>query len=395
MSARERPIHVAAVGLVACFVTSCDRGGEFVAPPPPEVSVSRPAQQDVVKWAEATGTTEATESVEIRARVEGWLESIRFKPGGMVKEGDLLFVIDPKPFEAKLEKAQAELATNKAKLELAEFNYNRLVGLKKKDLAADLEAFQAKTDREGAKAAVAAAEAAVEQARLDLGYTKIHAPISGRISRGLVDEGNLVGAGERTLLTTIVKDDPIYAYFTISERDLLEYIELDRKQKIRTARKSKSVLYLGVSKERGYPHRGMFDWADNRVDPGTGTLRVRGEFPNPDGRLVPGLFVRVRAPIDTLEKALLVPDLAVGMDQRGRYVLTVNSQDVVEYRSVEVGSGLGGMRVILKGMRPEDWVVVQGLQRARPGAKVTPVRKTLTPPTPATTQTTQPSSQPA
>ncbi len=331
-------------------------------------------QQTVTDWVEATGTTEAVESVEIRARVEGWLEAVHFKPGTPVKEGDLLFAIDDKPYKATLTQAEADLATMKSKLELAEFNYDRMAKLKKQEVAAALEIAEAKAARDAAQAAVAAAEAAVEKARLDLSYTKIHAPISGRISRNLVDAGNLVGAGERTLLTTIVKDDPLYCYFSISESLVLEVLKIDRSKKVRAAKQSGGVLYLGVGVGETYPHEGRFDWADNQVDPDTGTLRVRGVFPNPDGNLMPGLFARIRAPRRQRENALLVAERALGADQQGRYLLIVGNDDVVEHRPVTAGASVQGMRVIEEGLRGGEWVVIKGLQRARPGSMVKPIR---------------------
>ncbi len=352
----------------------CDQKNQYVPPPPPEVTVAQPVQQTVTDWVEATGTTEATESVELRARVEGWLEKVHFKPGTPVKEGELLFSIDDEPYQAAVARAEADLETAKAKLELAEFNFQRMAKLEEKKVAAELETVEAKANRSAAMAAVAAAEAAVESAKLDLGYTKIHAPISGRISRNLVDEGNLVGAGERTLLTTIVKDDPLYCYFNISESLVLDVLKMDRTKKVRSAKEAGGVLYLGVGDGEGYPHKGRFDWADNQVDPGTGTLRVRGVFPNPDGALMPGLFARVRAPRDQRENALLVTERALGADQQGRYLLVVNADEVVEHRSVTVGASVDGLRVIEEGLRPGEWVVINGLQRARPGAKVNPTR---------------------
>ena len=368
----------------AWLLTGCDRAGEYVAPPPPAVTVSRPVQQTVTDYAEFTGTTEAIESVEIRARVEGFLETVNFEAGAEVKAGDVLFVIDPKPFQAKLDQAEAELANRKAELELAEFDHERIGGLHKGGTAANYELVKARSGWEAAKAAVKAAEAAVDEARLNLGYTQIHAPIGGRVSRTLVDAGNLVGAGEYTLLTTIVKDDPIYAYFSASERELLEYLEKHPERRKPADQRERLPLYLGLSNESGYPHEGRFDWADNRVDANTGTIQIRGAFPNPDHVLRPGLFVRLRAPIDIREGALLITDRALGADQGGRYLLVVGDQNVVEKRYVEVGSLLDGLRVIDKGLAPDNWVIVKGVQRAREGLKVNPTRvEPPTPPTPA------------
>jgi RND family efflux transporter MFP subunit len=392
--------HLRGISAVVCgslcvsILAGCGEQNTYAPPPPPEVTVARPVQQDVMEYTEGTGTTEATESVEIRARVQGWLQKINFKPGTQVNKGDLLFVIDPREYKAALDGAQAELASKKAALDLAQFNHKRMQDLVKKNAAAELEITKAKADWDAAVAAVSAAEAAVAQAKLDHDFTQIRAPISGRISRNLVDVGNLVGAGEATLLTTIVNDDPIYAYINVSERALLKYLQTDAARKERVARKGKELMELGVSGEEGFPHKGNFDWADNRVDPGTGTIRVRGVFPNPDGTLVPGLFARIRAPREILKDALLVTERALGADQRGRYLLVVNSQNVVEYRPVKVGASVDGMRVVEQGIRPGEWVVVNGLQRARPGAKVKPTQAPMPRGRPAATQRPATQSQP-
>ncbi|MCE5241612.1 MAG: efflux RND transporter periplasmic adaptor subunit [Desulfobacteraceae bacterium] len=351
------------------FFSGCERKTEFVAPPPMAVTVARPVQQAVTDYAEYTGVVDAVESVEIRARVEGYLESVRFKPGARVKQGDLLFVIDPRPYQARLDEAKAELARRQAEMINAE------TILKRKELAlqskavSELEAVQAKADHDVARAAVLAAQASLQTAELNLSYTRVLAPIGGRISRNMVDVGNLVGASERTLLATIVNDDPVYAYFNVNERDLLQY---QQKQESPTSGNGRTRVFLGLSGQQGFPFEGRIDYVDNRLDRSTGTIQVRGVFSNRDRRLTAGLYARIQVPTGTRENALLVPESAVGTDQRGEYLLAVNAQNVVEYRQVTTGALVGDLRVIESGISPDDRIVVVGLQRARPGLTVAP-----------------------
>ncbi len=359
--------------LLIIAITACDQKNTYVPPPPPVVTVERPSQQSVTDYEEFTGTTVAVETVELRARVEGYLQSMHFSAGANVNQGDILFVIDPRPLQARLDANTSDLAIRQAELKLAETTLKRKEGALKDKAISEVDAIEARAQRDKAAASVDAAKAAVETARLNLSYTKIHAPISGRISRNLVDVGNLVGADESTLLATIIKDDPIYTYFNVSERDLLNYRKSKRNWDRSNGEDEIIPLYMGLSNERGYPFKGRVDYLANRIDAATGTIQLRGVFPNPDHVLLPGLFARIRVPIATNQDALLVPDNALGADQQGRFVLVVNSQNMVEYRAVETGSLIQGMRVIKDGITPEDMVIVNGVQRARPGIAVTPM----------------------
>ena len=358
----------------ACQPSSDD----YVAPPPPTVTVSQPVQRDVTDYLEFTGNAQAVQLVEIRARVRGFLERVHFEAATDVQKGDLLYVIDPRPFQAQFNKAIADLRRKRAEFALAQANYRRIETLYKQKARPKAEFVKAKADWYMGQADVAAARAVLAEAKLNLGYTKIRAPISGRIGRNLVSVGNLVGASENTLLTTLVQYDPIWVYFSLNERDLLSLRQQyqERHAEGPAQREEEKVVYLGLANEAGYPHEGRLDFVDQSVDPETGTFLLRASFANPAPHtILPGMFVRIRAPVDTREAALLVSERALGADQGGRYVLVVNEDNVVEYRSVEVGASLDQMRVIEKGLQPDAWVVVKGLLRARPGATVSPRRQ--------------------
>ena len=374
--------QVAAILLMAWMFTACDQRNEYVEPPPPKVTVAKPLQQEVINYLVFTGTTRAFEEVEVRARVAGFLQRMEFTPGTKVEKGDLLFVIDPREYQAELNAAKAELGSAEAKLKRAQAEFTRAEKLFKQKAGAEKNVVKWRGERDMAKAAVARAKAKVEQARLNLSYTKVTAPITGRVSRNLVDLGNLVGEGEPTLLTKVTRNDPMYVYFNLNERDLLMVMAMYRKtveEKGLNSDKDSSIeadipLFLGLANEEGYPHKGTLDFAESGVDTGTGTLELRGVFPNPGSErvLVPGLFTRLRMPFDKQKNALLVTERAIGADQGGRYLLAVNSENVVEKRPIRMGQLVDGLSVIEEGVQPGEWVVVNGLQRARPGAKVDP-----------------------
>ena len=360
--------------LIFGVLSGCSEKNEYVEPPAPEVTVSKPLVQNVTDYLEFTGTTRAVTEIDIRARVEGFLESVHFQDGDFIKKGALLFVIDPKPYKAAAENARGRLGRHQAQQERAEKEYQRNLTLFKQNAASEANVVKWKSEVEESKAAAVSAQAALDKALLDLGYCTIRSPIAGRISRKRVDVGNLVGAGEKTLLTTIRQLMPIYAYFSINERDLLRVMKMAREAGITADNPDKITLELALANETGFPHKGHMDFADSTVDPTTGTVELRGIFPNsgPPFFLMPGMFVRVRMPIAERENALLVTERALGLDQGGRYLLVVNNENKVEQRHVKIGALRDGMRVIEDGLKAEDSVVVKGIQRAIPGAKVTP-----------------------
>ncbi|MGE4542727.1 MAG: efflux RND transporter periplasmic adaptor subunit [Pedobacter sp.] len=357
--------------LAALLLTSgCRDRNQYVAPPPPAVTVALPQLQDFTHFAQYSGLTEAVASVEIRARVEGYLQSIHFTDSALVKKGDLLFVIDPKPYQARLDEAEATLAMRQAEVRLTESTLKRKESAFEEQAVSEVDVIEARAQRDQAVAAVAAAQAAIETARLELSYTRIHAPLSGRIGRRLVDVGNLVGAEEKTLLATIVSTDPMYVYFNVNERDLLDFQSHNSKQQTPTSGNGRTPIYLGLSNETGYPHPGKIDYVDNRVDADTGTIQVRGVFDNADGSLLPGLFARVQAPIRKVKQALMVPEEALGLDLQGHYLLCVDDKDEVVYHAVTLGPKVEGRRVVETGLEANDRVIIKGLQKARPGIVV-------------------------
>ncbi len=354
----------------------------ILPPPAPEVTVSRPMQQSVTEYLEFTGTTQAVGIAEVKARVAGILKSMHFAPGVHVKKGDLLFVIDPEPYQAELAAAQAELVSAKAKLNRAQTELNRAEQLIKKNYISKTEHLRRKTERDVAQATIGLKEAKVRSAEIQLEYTRVVAPISGRVSRNRVDIGNLVGESEATLLTTVTQYKPMYAYFHLNERDLLSLMHLraEQSQKIghdtETTPESKLhlPLFLGLADEEGYPHEGILDFGESALNTSTGTIELRGVFPNTakPPRLLPGLFTRLRLPIGETPEALLITERAISADQSGRYVLVVNKKNKVEKRPVTLGQHLDGMVVIKQGITADDKVIINGLQKARPGSVVNP-----------------------
>jgi len=362
-------IHSALLCLAVAALTAC-APPKPVALPPPKVTVAQPHMGTVTNWDEYPGHLEAVESVEIRPRVSGYIESIHFEDGAEVKPGDLLFVIDPKPFQAELERAQAERLRAETRADLARNDLKRAESLRGTKAISDEELdTRNKTVRE-AEAALAAAKAAQTSAQLSLDYSRVKAPIHGRIGRRLVTQGNLVQGGGMvpgTLLATLVSMDPVYCSF---DADELAFNRYRLRRLSEGAQPAPIPCELALVGETGFPHRGQVDFFDNQVDAKTGTIRVRGTFANPSRALIPGMFAKVRVLSGPPAEALLVPAVAIGSDQGNKFVLVVNKDSVVEPRPIEIERQHGALRVVTKGLTPDDRVIVNGLMMARPGAKV-------------------------
>lgn len=369
--------RTAAVVLVCTLAAGCARKKTPPASaPPPEVDVAKPIVREVTEWDEFTGWLEAVNRVEIRPRVSGYLESVNFKEGQIVKTGDLLFVIDPRPFNAVLAAAEAELSAAQTRLDLAQNDVQRAQG------ALDSHAISAEElDRRSkmaveAQAAVEGAKAQVERTKLDVEFTAVRSPIDGRASNYGVTVGNLVtggsSGGEATLLTVVVSIDPIQCYFEADEQEYLKYTRLAASGARPSSRVAANPVRIALPDEADFRHEGHMDFVDNRIDRQTGTIRARAILPNPDGLLVPGLFVRLRLIGETRPNAVLIPDQAIGNDQANRVVYVVDDKNIVSLRTVQPGRIIDGLRLIRSGLDGTERIVVRGVQRARPGSPVTP-----------------------
>ena len=371
------PAALAGVAL-ALFAAGCEKASPPSARPPASVTVNQPIQREVVEWDQYPGRLAAVDMVEVRAKVSGYLDSIHFKDGAEVKKGDLLFVIDPRPFKAESDRSAADLAQAESKFELASNDFDRAERLLKSKAISEEDADSRSKAKREAAAAIESARAMLETARLNLDYTRITSPIDGRISRRMVTEGNLVNGsmGQTTLLTTIVSLDPVYCYFDADETAVLKFQKLAREGAGDDFRDGKVPCEAELANETNFPHHGVLDFVDNRVDPATGTLRVRGIFPNPapDRVLQPGFFARVRVHGSAKYSATLIPDLAVGTDQSQKFVYVVNDKNIVEYRTVRLGPLADGLRIVRSGLQSNDWIIVNGLMSVRPGAPVNPVK---------------------
>lgn len=340
--------------------------------PAPKVKIAQPLQKEVLEWDEYTGRIEAIETVEVRARVDGYLDKVNFKAGDKVKKGDLLFVIDPRPYRAELNRAVGELERAKARLELAKNDLQRAEHLRRAKAISEEEYDTRSKGQREASAAVRSAEAAAQTARLNLEFTEIRAPISGRIGRELVTPGNLVsgGGGGGTLLTIIVSVDPIYVYVDADERAVLKYRRLAEAGKRSNARETRIPAKLALLDEAEFVHVGYIDYIEPRMDPNTGTLRARGVFDNPNELLSPGFFARLRVPGSAPYQGLLIPERAIGTDQGQKFVWIAKDDGSVEYRRIVPGAATGRMRVISEGLQPGDWVVIEGIHKLRPDTRI-------------------------
>ncbi len=357
------------IAAVLLFLPACGGKGEQKSLPVPEVSTVKPTVQTVTEYLDFTGNTQATSAVQLEARIPGFLTKVNFKDGDWVKEGDILFEIEPDSYAAKLQLAEAAVAASQAELLRASSEYNRQLDLVKQKAVAVADVEKWKAQRDGAQAAVSQAEASLALAKIQYSYTQVRAPFDGRVDRRLKDPGNLVGVSGPTLLTTIYNMEPIYAYFSINEKDLVRVRRTEQQvgEKIPVAG--------AIEGESGYPHQGYIDFGSTSLDAGTGTMLLRGVFENPRTALVlpkilPGMFMRLRVPVGERPQAVLVPEKAVGMDQGGRYVLVVDAQNTVNKMPVKGGTLIDGLLLIDEGLKGDEAVIVNGLQQARPGTKV-------------------------
>ena len=370
---------VAVIGLLT-IVSGCGKQNAYVPSPPPEATVATPVKQKVTRYLEETGSTRPVEMVEIRARVEGYLDKISFTPGSDVEAGDLLYKIQQREFAAKVKSAEAAEQNAEASIAFAEAEFKRQQEMIKEKATSQQKVDLAEATLKQAKASKKSAEASLDQAQLDLEYTDVTTPIAGRVGETLVKEGNLVGDGLATHLTTVVRYDPIHVYFNISERALLQATEGRRKEGVARVDVTDVKAFMRRATDKGFPFEGHLDYADLGVDQSTGTFMIRAVFPNPNYEIVPGLFVRVRIPMTPEPvEAMLIPEIAVLADQAGRHVMIVGDDDVVERRNIEMGSKYGNLVVVSAGLNGDERVVVNGVQRARPGAKVTPKEISLEP----------------
>lgn len=367
--------------LMAALLGACTQENAFVAPPPPKVVVAKPLQKPAVKYDEATGNTAALNSVDLVARVQGYLEKINYLDGARVKQGTLLFEIQRNTYEAQLEQAKASLASAQATALNDQINYQRVITLGRQgNLAVTQQQIDtAKATLDAANASVENAKASVVLATINLGYTRVTAPFDGVVTRHLADIGALVGYSGPTTLATILQIQPIYVYFTVSEGVVLRYRQQLAEEDRPRENYHKVPVEIGLMTDTGYPIGGHLDYVSPQVNSATGTLEVRGIFENKDGRLLPGLFVRLRVPQpqQPQESALWVDETAIGQNQLGEYLLILGKDNVVEQRRVKTAESEGGLKVVESGLTPNDWVVTSGIQRAVPGQKVNPEKRTM------------------
>ncbi len=366
----------ALVVLSACGNSSKDAQS---APPPPQVSVAQVLEKKVKDWDEFTGRLQAVETVEIRPRVSGYIDKVAFSEGSMVKSGDLLFVIDPRPYQAENDRAAADVKRYSTALDLARIELARVQQLKDSGAVSEEELDERKSTLASADANLAGSKAALESAALNLSFTRVTSPIAGRVSRAEVTRGNLVTGGTNggTLLTSVVSMDPMYLYFDADEQSYLRYTKMASSGQRPSSRDSGNPVQVGLANEEGFPHTGTMDFVDNQLNSQTGTIRARAVLPNKDGLYTPGLFARVQLLGSSEYNAILIDDRAVNTDQSQKYVLLLGANNTIEYRKVKLGRLIDGLRVVHEGLKAGDVIVVNGAQRVHPGVVVTPQRVTM------------------
>jgi RND family efflux transporter MFP subunit len=367
----------AALAIAAFGILSACEQNTFVPPPPPKVDVAVPVQQSFTRYLEATGNTAAIKNVDLVARVQGFLQSINYQDGAFVKEGTSLFTIEPETYKLKLEQAQAAETGAQATVRQAEADFKRQQELVQRQAVSQATLDTSTSTRDNAQASLLQAQVNTKIAAVNYGYTNVTAPFDGVVSAHLVAVGELVGVSSPTQLATIVALDPIWVNFNVNEQDVLRIREEARRRGMTQDDLRQIPVEVGLQTETGFPHQGKLDYAATTLNQSTGTLPVRGVLPNSDRALLPGFFVRVRVPVDQVQSALFVPDVALGSDQSGRYLLVVNGENIVEQRKVRVGPLEGELRVIEEGLKADDRVVTAGLLRAIPGQKVDPQLKKI------------------
>jgi RND family efflux transporter MFP subunit len=369
----RRPLTLLVLSGLLALQAGCKEQPKPQPPPPPKVTVAQPVQQTVTDSLDLTGNTQAIYTVQLVARVVGYLEKVLFQDGQRVKKGQPLFVIQQNTYQDNLRQAEAAILQYRAQLQWTESQLDRYSNLIQHNAAARSDVENWKFQRDTAVANLRAAEAQRDLAKLNLDYTLVTAPFDGRMDRRLVDPGNLVGSGGSTVLAQINQIDPIYVYFNISDLDLARLLKVTRGIPGSTDGR-KWPVHAGLPSEDGYPHQGYLDFAAINLTTTTGTLLMRGVLPNTDGKILPGLYTRVRVPLEQ-RSAMLVPEVAVGHDQQGDYLLVVNDKNVVERRGVTTGPSVESRRVIATGLSGGEWVIVNGLLKAAPGRQVTPERE--------------------
>ena len=374
MAARR---YLAILCLAGVALAGCDDRNKYQPPPPPEVGVAKPLVKRVTLYLELTGNTSAFNKVDLVARVQGFLEKVGYKDGDRVAAGTTLFQVEQLPYQTNLQIAEATVKQQQALLVQYDADLKRQLDLQQRQVASEAKLDDSRAKRDSTFAALEQAKGQVEQAKINLGYTDIKAPFAGIVTARLVDPGALVGAGGPTKLATIVQIDPIYVNFSVNEQQVLQIREQLRKEGLTIKDLGPIPVDVGLQTETGFPHAGTINYVAPDLDQSTGTLAVRALLENKGAVLLPGLFVRVRVPVQRDVESTLVPERALGNGQLGRYVLVVNDKNVVEQRPVETGDEIdGGMRIIKSGLKPEDRVVVSGIQRAVPGSVVKPVEAT-------------------
>jgi RND family efflux transporter MFP subunit len=375
MKKRNWEVIATLVGLSGALVLiGCKREAQAPKPGAPAVTVAPVERKQIVEWEEFTGRTEPVDSVEVRPRVSGYIQEVKFQSGQLVKQGDVLFVIDPRWHQATFDQREAELGEAKVRLDNAKREADRSSQLLANRAISVEEADQRQFRYELAKSSRLAAQAALDSAKLDLEYTQVRAPISGRVSRALLTVGNYVSgvAGGASILTTLVSVDPVYVHADIDENSLLRFNALAQAKKLETDGDGRIPVELELADEAEFAHQGYIESWDNRLDANTGSILLRAVFPNADGRVVPGLFARIRVPLSERHPALLVEERAIGTDQAQKFVLSLSSSNTVEYHSVQLGPMVRGKRIIRSGLVGSEEIVVNGLQRIRPGMPVSP-----------------------